>query len=281
MMKYRKKVTIAGYGIVGHAMHAVLGRAHDVAVYDPPKGFADLDVLQYADLIVVCVPTPARPDNGDADLDALFTVTTLIEMQRSKSLVCIKSTVPPGTVDTLNGRADTDRYHFSPEYTHELPNYVDASKYLAQDSASHPFCIVGGPRASEVLEFFSRCMATAANYITCRAIEAELCKYIDNTYIATKVTFCAEWNRIAETYGVDYMTLRNLWLQDPRVDPSHTLVFQDNPGFDGKCLPKDLSAIINAAAMNGYTPHLLRSVQWVNSLLRQKEKGLSNDHGRK
>ena len=38
--------------------------------------------------------------------------------------------------------------------------------------------------------------------------------------------------------GVDYDWARLLWLQDDRINPSHTLVTAER-GYGGQCLPKD------------------------------------------
>jgi hypothetical protein len=51
---------------------------------------------------------------------------------------------------------------------------------------------------------------------------------------------------IAETFDVDYKKVRELWLHDPRMGRSHTMVLPKQNGFNGKCLPKDISAIVEA-----------------------------------
>jgi UDPglucose 6-dehydrogenase len=56
------------------------------------------------------------------------------------------------------------------------------------------------------------------------------------------------------------MELRELWALDPRVSRSHTAVFADDRGFGGKCLPKDLNALIHLAHEVGITPSLLRGI---------------------
>jgi Predicted UDP-glucose 6-dehydrogenase len=44
--------------------------------------------------------------------------------------------------------------------------------------------------------------------------------------------------------GVDWNELRELWLLDPRINKNHTLVFERDRGYGGKCFPKDVKAII-------------------------------------
>ena len=60
--------------------------------------------------------------------------------------------------------------------------------------------------------------------------------------------------------GIDWNAAREAWLLDPRIHPMHTAVFRDSRGFGGKCLPKDLNAMISFAKDYGVDPILLESV---------------------
>lgn len=72
---------------------------------------------------------------------------------------------------------------------------------------------------------------------------AELVKYMENSYLATKVTFCNAFYRIAEHYNINYEDVRELVTLDPRIDASHTFVYRDHPYYDSHCLNKDVRAI--------------------------------------
>lgn len=241
------KIGIVGYGYVGQGMTRMFadGGAR-VFIHDPYRGcsYAKQEVLE-SDLVVVCVPTP-RMDSGACDTSI---VQSVVEEFRDARLIVIKSTVEPGTTQRLIDRLG-DHIHFSPEYMGEGRNYVPPHYPNPTDARSHPFCIVGGERSQEVLNFFRRVMATSARYVATSATAAELAKYMENAYLATKVAFCNEFARIAAFHGADYNDVRELWLCDARVDPSHTLVFPEQRGFSGKCLPKDLSAIRQASIVS-------------------------------
>jgi UDPglucose 6-dehydrogenase len=99
---------------------------------------------------------------------------------------------------------------------------------------------------------------------------AEMAKYMENAYLALKVSFCNEFYEIANGFGIDYNELRELWLLDPRIGRSHTFVLPHNRGFGGRCLPKDLSAIIHSAGRVGVTSTLLEAVREVNREFRAK-----------
>jgi UDPglucose 6-dehydrogenase len=45
-------------------------------------------------------------------------------------------------------------------------------------------------------------------------------------------------------------------MTDETLGRSHSTVFEDKRGFTGKCLPKDLNALIKASEKNGYKPNL-------------------------
>ena len=69
------------------------------------------------------------------------------------------------------------------------------------------------------------------------------------------------------------LELRELWGLDPRVSMSHTLVFKHKRGFGGKCLPKDVDAIIMSASQQGYRPEFLKAIKAVNTCFRQLSAG--------
>ena len=80
-----------------------------------------------------------------------------------------------------------------------------------------------------------------------------------------KVIFCYEYEQICKKYNCDYNEVRKLWLLDPRIETSHTCVSDDNKKpFDGKCLPKDLAAIIYSAKETGYLPNFLIKIEKSN-----------------
>lgn len=258
----KKKIGIIGYGYVGRAMRRLFETHFEIFLYDIETHPVKQNV-EGMDLIVICVPTPCSAD-GSCDTSIVSEVVSWVDAP----LILIKSTVPPGTTDELSKKYNK-QLHFSPEYIGEPSNFVPPWKYPDPVTAAwHSFVIVGGPRASEVLDYFATVMATSAHYVSCSNKEAELAKYMENAYFALKVAFCNEFFDIADRFGVDYKKLRELWLLDSRIDPDHTLVFRDKRGFGGKCLPKDLSAIVKLAEENNFDPILLRSILLSNEKVR-------------
>jgi len=277
-----KKIAIIGHGYVGKAVTKFFKDHFEVMVYDPmyiEKNSleekrdgnvfftTDKEKINTCDLGVICVPTPMGED-GVVDLSIVNKKLEWLDT----SLILIKSTVPPGTTQGLIDKHSKEIV-FSPEFIGEgnyvVPWWKDKGYPHPTDMKYHDFQIFGGKRETtgKVLEFFKRVLGPDAKYIQTDNKTAELVKYMENSWLATKVTFCNEFANLADSFGVDYNELRELWLLDGRVSRMHTAVFKDNRGFGGKCLPKDVNGIVKASEKAGYEPELLKSVLNVNKKL--------------
>jgi len=254
------KIGIVGFGYVGEGMHRLFNGAHDVVWYDKMRpGGASREQISECEIAFVCVPTPMTED-GSCDFSA---VEETIAWCGAKT-ICIKSTVPPGTSDMLG-----EKYHrnvcFSTEYLGEGKQFVAPWKYPdPRDARSHDFIIVGGGHADAVLDLYTTVLANDAHFLSCSNVEAELAKYMENAFLAVKVAFCYEYAMIVEAFGCDYRRIRELWLNDSRMGRSHTMVLPNQKGFTGKCLPKDISAIVEASMTKGFNAELLRAVRDIN-----------------
>ena len=82
------------------------------------------------------------------------------------------------------------------------------------------------------------------------------------SFLAMKVAFVNQFYDVAQNLGVDFDALRTVWLADPRIGASHTQVTRER-GFRGRCLPKDISALVTAMAPLGGAP-LLEQVMAYN-----------------
>jgi UDPglucose 6-dehydrogenase len=267
----KKKIAVIGHGYVGQAVEKFFENHFDMVVVDPKYNTYEDDKLHAneCDFAVVCVPTPMS-DDGSVDLSFIETTFKWL----ATPLVLIKSTIPPGTTEMLR-----DKYNmvigFSPEYIGEGNYFVPFWKDYPDphDMTKHSFQIVGArfqEEARAILEYFQRVSGPEARYMTTDSTTAELCKYMENSYIGTKVTFVNEFKKMADAFGVDFGELRELWLLDGRVGRMYTSVFADAPGFGGKCLPKDINGIVKATEKVGYVPKLLKSVLAVNKEIRNE-----------
>jgi UDPglucose 6-dehydrogenase len=255
----RPRIGIVGYGVVGRSMHRLFG--DDAAALDVDATVEDRAEINTSDVVFLCVPTPIGPD-GACDTSIVEECVRWIEAPQ----IVIRSTISPGTTDRL--RAATGKsILFQPEYIGETPAHPLA------DVRKHEFVILGGPRdeASRVADLYQHYYHSNVRFYFTEARTAELAKYMENSFYAAKVTFCNEFYDLADAFDVDYNELREIWLADPRISRDHTFVYPDNRGFSGKCLPKDVTAIITAARQRGHVSRLLEAIMDINENYRAED----------
>ena len=255
-------VGVIGLGRVGGSVCELFApHAHVVAwgqTSDAPYPHGELASCDFA---IVCVDTPSDA-HGRADLASVDEAVKALPCDR----VLLKSTVPPGTTARL--RESTGKsICFWPEYVGESRYF---NPYFSSRIADVPFVIIGGAEAERrwYIDHLLPILGPTKTYFQCGSTEAELIKYAENAYFATKITFVNEYRRICEAFRADWHTVREGWLLDPRVEPMHTAAFAHEPGFGGKCLPKDVQAVVAAAADQGYGAALLAEVLASNARFR-------------
>ena len=133
--------------------------------------------------------------------------------------------------------------------------------------------ICGGEKeyCSEIFDILVPLLGAEKIYYQCSGMEAELIKYMENTYFGVKITFAQEMYEICKTFGADWYKVWQGWALDPRVDVMHTAVFKNARGFSGKCLPKDLNALVSTSINKGYRPLMLSAMLQSNSTFRKEE----------
>jgi UDPglucose 6-dehydrogenase len=254
------KLGIVGFGVVGKSLAQCLSSnsANTIVIYDKFQKPFDEQCLQQeineCELVFVCVPTPPKND-GTCDTSAVDECVGWITRP-----ICIKSTVIPGTVERLSN--ENRQIAFSPEYIGQEPQHPWKA------IASCGFVIVGGPAQIRALvtSALRSCLTPQTIIHETDSRTAELCKYMENCFLATKVAFVNQFFEIAGALGVDFRELREWWLNDTRIGASHTLVTEER-GFGGACLPKDLDALVAAMIPFGGAP-LLAAVANYNRKIR-------------
>jgi UDPglucose 6-dehydrogenase len=255
----RPEVGIVGFGHVGQLMRRIFP---DALVYDKfrPEVSAARDEVAACRFAFVCVPTDMGPD-GTADLSDVEEVAGWL---RAQALV-LRSTVPPGTSRRLAGQTG-HRVVFWPEYCGEW-NYVTPWEHSPE---GWPSVILGGEAdvTREVVELLAPRLGPLKTYRQVSSEAAELCKYMENAWLAAQVIFSWQFRLLADAAGADFWEVRELWGLDPRVSKAHTAALLAAPGFGGKCLPKDLSAITAYGAEAGVDVSFLQAIGQFNRTLR-------------
>lgn len=266
------RVAIAGFGYVGKAFYEFFKSHYEVVVYDTSQTVCaefkfvsnNPKVLNEANLVVICVSTPSKSD-GSANLD--FVEKVLSGLNENK-LVLIKSTISPNSTNEFSLKFPSLRLVFSPEYLGESDFYLPHPYDFSKEVIKEPFYIFGGKAqdTSEMVDIFLPIAGAVKEYIQTSALNAELCKYMENAFFASKLSFCNEFYNICKAFKADYNEVRELWLKDPRITKTHTAIYnKDKPYiFGGKCLPKDLAGIIASAKKAGYEAKFLQTIKELN-----------------
>ena len=260
-----KQIGIVGQGFVGTAVRKGFQDTVDIHTYDKYKP-ADSNCITLSELcnkakiIFVCVPTPMNLDGSCNTEVVLEVVLELDNLCSTEHILVLKSTVPPGTTDLLNGLTKNVTVVFNPEFLTEA-NYLD-------DFKNQDRIIIGGPRpASSKVKNLFRKRFPATPIIKTGTKTAEMVKYFCNCLLATKVSFANEMKQICDTQDIDYDKVVEYSLYDNRLGKTHL----SSPGPDGKlgfggsCFPKDVNALIHYMEKNGVVPTVLSAV-WEKNL---------------
>jgi len=252
-LEYRAlKIAIVGAGVVGQGMKKIF---KDAVFVDPAKGFPQSNGDD-ADLAVICVPTPIG-ENG-----VCYTYLVLQAIREAKAkLILVKSTVQPGTCDAIS--AVTGKcIVFSPEYMGESKYWTPAEFPQPTDPVGHGFVILGGEtrHCAAIADILLPILGPCTRFRFMSAKDAEIVKYAENAFFAMKVWFATQLRDICNAAGAQYHTVREGWLDDPRVGPMHTAAFANDRGFGGKCLPKDTMALAHYMRTLGLSTDVLDAV---------------------
>jgi UDPglucose 6-dehydrogenase len=282
-MKELPKVGIIGQGFVGTAIMTELSKTFQVYAYDKDstksivtnlfidKKNIDIKLLvENCEVIFICVPTPMFED-GECDTRIVESVIEDIakeaEFQNKKVITIIKSTVPPGTTEQLNGISPKVGVTFSPEFLTEA-NAINDFKFQTR--------VVLGIDYIEYVEPISEIFKiglSGAEIIIINSKEAEMTKYATNLFLATKVSFFNDIYSLCEKLGINYDHMIEATMYDPRIGNSHYNVPgpDGDRGFGGHCFPKDLNAILHIAQKIGLGLPTITGASITNMIVRQNK----------
>ena len=194
-------------------------------------------------------------------------LSTINECQESNSIILLRSTVIPGTSQFFSQKFSKLKLVFNPEFLRE--------KNANNDFINQSRIILGGDRknTNRVAELYNWRFQNTIPIIQTNFQTAELIKYMNNAFLATKVSFMNEMKMIGNKVNVDWNKAIEGFILDPRIGNSHV----DVPGHDGKlgfggsCFPKDLQAIIHFSNTLGIDTKVLRGAWETNLEVRSME----------
>ena len=266
-MSEKVKVTVVGSGYVGMSLAVLLAQHNDVTVLDidPDRvdrvnrresTVADADIEAFlkerelnlsatldvdeaysgADFVVVAAPTNYDPDTNRFDTRAVDSVVMQATVLAKDAVVVIKSTVPVGHTQVLQGVCSSDRIVFSPEFLREgqaLHDNLNPSRIIMGCSEE-----LGAGFAKLLLDAAEK---TKVDTLFMSPTEAEAVKLFANTYLAMRVSFFNELDSYAMAAGLDAAKIIDGVCLDERIGGGY-----NNPsfGYGGYCLPKDTKQLL-------------------------------------
>jgi UDPglucose 6-dehydrogenase len=244
------------------------------------------DVVKSADIILVCVPTPPWDYSSDgkcgqANISIVHDVLRDISAHNaiytdSRHVVCIKSTVPPGTTAKWVKEFPNLHLHFSCEFLTEaepIRTLTEASRIVIGSDEKHDNTLI-----RMLCDINISIEPDSPRLISCTNTEAELIKYGSNIALLSKLMLFNYYYDIVGLLGCDYETVRKGIALDTRIGDSHTFV----PGKDGlrgaggSCFMKDIGALINVLLKMDMDVGLLQEVEGLNTLFRPEQDWIRN-----
>ena len=107
-------------------------------------------------------------------------------------------------------------------------------------------------------------------------------KYVGNTFLATKISFCNEIHGFCKKQEIDYDRMVDIAAEDARICKSHTAVpgHDGRFGFGGTCFPKDINSLRSQMEEVGVQHCLIDAVIHRNDCIDRAEKDWMHDIGR-
>jgi len=258
------KIGIIGNGFVGKATNLLTNKNITSLIYDKnpelclPKNTI-LEDLNQCDIIFICVPTPMKED-GSINLDIVKSVVKDLRLKiRNEIFLVIRSTVLPGTCLKLET-------FFMPEFLTEKnfeEDFRNCKEWIFGLSDNQEKNILFKKYINDLFKYAFDQKCIYYNKLTfVQSFEAEMIKYMRNTFLATKVAFCNEIYDYCYQNNIDYYLVKKIAFSDKRIGLSHTDVPgpDEKFGFGGTCFPKDCYALLKDFEQKGIPNYILKNV---------------------
>lgn len=224
--------------------------------------------MSQSDVIFIGVGTPPK-ENGEADLSQVETVLEEIcKNLNGYKVIVTKSTVPVGTnrwiKDYIKERANSDNFDVvsNPEFLREGKAVSDFF---------HPDRIVIGyetEKSKEIIKDIYRPLyLSEIPFVWCNYETAELIKYANNAFLATKITFINQIANLSESIGADVIQVAKAMGMDGRINKKF---LHAGPGYGGSCFPKDTKALVKIGDRFKVDMSLVREVIHSNEMQKNR-----------
>lgn len=254
------RIGVIGLGAVGSAIKSGFEKLnHTVLVHDIKMQTQVKDVLD-SEIIFVCVPTPQDYD-GSCDTSIIVSVFEELKQTNYKGIVAIKSTVECGFTQSMIDRYKELTVCFVPEFLRERcaeHDFVDNHQLLAVGT-DDPFIY------NKIIEAHG---TYPKHTVRLKPTEAEILKYYNNVFAATKIIFANIMSELCDKTGCDYSKIKNAFVKTGKAVDMYLDVNENLKGYGGMCLPKDVRAMNKLLQKNGVDFNMLDAIDKDNNKLK-------------
>ncbi len=290
----KQKIAIVGLGYVGLPLACICAKnGYDVAGFDLSNEKVDLvnlgksplqdefieenikkygkgirastnpsEVLGNANVIIVCVPTPAIGDKPDLSFveNACKTVAPVVSKE---TLVIIESTIYPGTVEeVVQPILETGSKLKAGEdfFLGHCPERIDpGNKKFTIDKIPRVLGCLSAKGNRKAKEFYESIID--AEITVLKSVKAaEAVKVVENTFRDVNIAFVNELAKSFEKMGIDLSEV----IRGASTKPFGYMPFYPGPGVGGHCIAQDPYYLIARAQKAGFEHEFLKLAREIN-----------------
>lgn len=233
IMNTTATVGYIGQGWVGrHSADAIEALGTPVIRYSlEPEYIGNKAKIKDCSVVFIVVTARTTPE-GFEDKN----LREAIELTAPGTLIAIRSTLPPGTTTVFETDYPDRKFIFYPEFLTMSTAKTDAEKPKRN--------IIGlGASADQTDAKTILSIIPEAEYVkVTTAVNAELSKYLTNCYWNFRNMYVNMQYDLAEAVGGDWDDLREMFIEDDRLQWEHTKpVHNGGRGAGNSCLIKDFA----------------------------------------
>ncbi len=228
--------------------------------------------VEAADLAIVCVGTPSGADGAHnmmhiADVTRQIAVSmSSLKHKQGRLTVLYRSTMRPGSINEIVVSIFQSIFG---EQLNDRVEIVYNPEFLREASAIHdyfhpPKIVIGTADGRPSARMTALYAGIDAPIFVTGYGEAEITKFVDNSWHAVKVAFANEIGRISVRLGISPQKVHEIFVSDTKLNIS-PYYLRPGGAFGGSCLPKDVRALQHLAGDLGVGASL------IDSLLRSNE----------
>ncbi len=232
-----------GQGFVGSAYAAnYKARGYETIIYTKGGSYRESKrALSVCHIVFIAVPTPTTPQGFNDGV-----VREVIKLLAPGTIVVIKSTVLPGTTESIQEENPELFVLFSPEFL---------SVATARHDTDHPPRNIIGipvdtPLYQSKADLVLRTLPHAPYTTICSAREAELIKYGKNTLGFLRILHTNILYDLAQAHDASWDVIKEAMAVDPDIPGDRYLspVHKSGRGAGGECFIKDFEAFLTEYA---------------------------------